>query len=97
MFVVTLRFAAGRSGAARAMEEHKAWLGRGFDDGIFLLAGSLRPNAGGAIIAHDVTRAELEARVLEDPFVKEGVVSADILEIAPGRVDERLAFLRVGG
>jgi hypothetical protein len=29
----------------------------------------------------------------QDPFVAEGVVSAEILEIAPGRADERLKFL----
>jgi hypothetical protein len=28
------------------------------------------------------------------PFVAEGVVSAEILAIAPGRTDERLAFLQ---
>jgi hypothetical protein len=28
-----------------------------------------------------------------DPFVVEGVVIPDIIEIAPGRTDSRLAFL----
>jgi hypothetical protein len=29
----------------------------------------------------------------EDPFVAEGIVSAEILEVAPTRLDDRLAFL----
>lgn len=94
MFVVTLRFAANKAKAPQFMEEHNAWIKRGFDDGIFLLTGSLQSSAGGAVLAHNVSRADLEARVQEDPFIAENVVIADILEIAPGRLDERLAFLR---
>lgn len=93
MFIVTLRF-ADRTKAPQVMDGHNAWIKRGFDDGVFLLVGSLQPNAGGGILAHNTSRADLETRVREDPFVAEGVVSAEILEIAPGRTDERLAFLK---
>lgn len=93
MFVVTLKFSGNRAEAGRQMENHKEWLRRGFDDGVFLLAGSLQPNAGGAILAHATTLAELEARVAEDPYVAEGVVTAEIAEITPARTDDRLAFL----
>lgn len=93
MFIVTLRF-ADKTKAPQFMDGHNAWIKRGFDDGVFLLVGGLQPNAGGAILAHNASRADVEARVQEDPFVAEGVVEADILEIAPGRTDERLAFLK---
>lgn len=94
MFFVTLRFSANKSQASRFLEGHNAWLRRGFDDGVFLLAGSLVPGAGGAVMAHRLSRPALEARVNEDPFVAEDVVRAEILEIAPGRIDDRLAFLK---
>ena len=97
MFVMFLRFAENRDRAATLMDGHNAWLARGFDDGVFLLAGSLQSKAGGGILAHNTTRAELEARAEEDPFVAEGVVSAEIHEIAPGRADTRLAFLQAAG
>jgi uncharacterized protein YciI len=93
MFIITLKF-ADKTKAPQFMDGHNAWLERGFDDGVFLLAGSLRPNAGGAIIGHNASRADVEARVQQDPFVVEGVVGADILEVAPGRTDDRLAFLK---
>lgn len=93
MFVVLLRFADNKSEAGRLMEGHKAWIQRGFDDGVFLLVGSLRPEGGGAVVAHGTSLAELQRRVGEDPFVAEGVVRAEIVEICPGRADERLAFL----
>lgn len=93
MYVITLRF-ADKAKAPEFMDGHNAWIRRGFDDGVFLLAGSLQPNAGGAIIAHNALPEEIEARVQDDPFVAEGVVKAEILAVAPGRADERLAFLK---
>lgn len=91
MFIVLLKFAANKARAAELMEGHKAWIGRGFDDGVFLLAGSLRPGLGGAIVAHNTSLSDLQRRVNDDPFVTEGVVGAEILDIAPARADERLA------
>ena len=94
MFAVFLRFAANKSRAGDFMEGHKAWLQRGFGDGIFLASGSLQaPDGGGAILAHNASRDELEARISEDPFVTENVVSAEIVEFAPSLTDDRLAFL----
>jgi uncharacterized protein YciI len=93
MFLVLLKFSANRDQAGRHMEGHRAWIKRGFDDGVFLVAGSLRPEQGGAIVAHNTSLPELKSRVDEDPFVAERVVSAEIFEVAPSRCDPRLAFL----
>ncbi|MGW0201227.1 hypothetical protein [Nonomuraea sp. NPDC003201] len=48
---------------------------------------------GGAVLAHGTSLEELEKRVENDPFVAENVVTAEIIEIAPGMADERLSFL----
>ena len=93
MFIVFLRFSGGRSQAGQFLEEHKAWIKRGFADGVFLLAGSLEPGLGGGIVAHQTTLDDLRARVNEDPFVVHNVVSAEIHELDPGMADERLQFL----
>jgi uncharacterized protein YciI len=92
MFVVLLKF-ADKSKAGALMEGHKAWIKRGFDDGVFLLVGGLQPNLGGGIVAHNTTLDALQSRVCDDPFVAEKVVTAEILEIAPSRTDGRLSFL----
>ena len=94
MFVVTLKFSSNKGQANLFMDGHKEWIKRGFDDGVFLLVGNLQPGLGGAIVAHQTSLPELQARVNGDPFVAENVVSADILEIAPSRTDDRLEFLR---
>jgi uncharacterized protein YciI len=94
MFVVLLKFSSNKGQAAKFMEGHTEWIRRGFDDGVFLLAGNLRPNLGGGIVAHNTSLTDLQSRVGGDPFVAEDVVSAEIVEVAPSRIDDRLAFLR---
>lgn len=93
MFIVLLRLTEHKDKAPQFMDGHTAWIQRGMDDGVFMLVGSLEPKAGGAILAHGTARAALEARVKEDPFVAEGVVSAEIIEVTPARTDARLRFL----
>lgn len=93
MFVVLLRFAACRELASRFMKGHQEWIRRGFADGVFLVAGSLAGDSGGGILAHNASLPDLRERVREDPFVAQGVVTAEIVEIAPFRCDERLSFM----
>lgn len=93
MFIVLLKFSANKNQAGKFMEGHKEWIRRGFDDGVFLMAGSLQPNMGGGILAHNTSLPELQSRVQGDPFVAQDVVSAEILEITLSRADERLKFL----
>jgi len=93
MYVIFLRFSAGRDQAGRLMQAHKEWLQRGFDEGVFLMAGSIQPQAGGMILASGVALAQLEDRVSNDPFVMEDVVQAEIVAVTPSKADPRLAFL----
>ena len=93
MFIVLLKFSANKSQAGQHMEAHKAWIKRGFDEGVFLMAGSLQSALGGGILAHNTNLAALQARVDEDPFVIEDIVSAEIIEITPSRIDPRLEFV----
>lgn len=93
MFIVLLKFSSNKAQAGQFMEGHNAWVKRGFDDGVFLLVGSLQPSLGGGIVAHNTSLSDLQLRVNDDPFVAENVVSAEILEITPSKADERLNFL----
>lgn len=93
MHIVFLKFSSNRGVAGQFMDGHKAWIKRGFDDGVFLLAGSLEPGLGGGILAHQTSLADLEARVNEDPFVAQDVVKAEIFELDAGKADARLEFL----
>ncbi|MGD8325314.1 MAG: hypothetical protein PVF65_00215 [Sphingomonadales bacterium] len=93
MYIITLRFSDNKAKAKEYMEGHKAWISDGFKDDVFLYVGSLQPNAGGVLLAHNATPEEIQERVNQDPFVIENIVTADILETTPGRTDSRLEFL----
>ena len=93
MFIVLLKFSDNKGQASEFMQGHNEWIKRGFDDGVFLLVGSLQPSLGGAIVAHNTSLIDLQTRVNDDPFVAQNVVSAEILEITPAKAEERLNFL----
>jgi uncharacterized protein YciI len=93
MFIVLLKFSTEKQHAAEFMSGHKAWLDQGFADGVFIVAGSLQAAGGGLVLAHNASRAELQTRIEQDPFVIHHVVSAEVIEATPSRADERLRFL----
>ncbi len=93
MFIVLLKFSDNKARAGQFMEAHMEWIKRGFDAGVFLLTGSIKPNLGGGVMAYNISLAELKKRVNEDPFIIENIVSAEIIEISPLKADERLDFL----
>jgi len=53
MYVIQLHFAANKARAKDFMSAHNSWLQQGFDDGVFILAGSIDTAKGGAILAHN--------------------------------------------
>jgi len=93
MYIVLLRFSDNKPQAAQYMQGHNDWIAKGFAEGVFLVSGSLQPNQGGAVIAHGITREDLEERLTRDPFVAENVVTAEILEITPAKASEQMQFL----
>ena len=93
MYIVFLRFSNNKAKAGEFMASHNAWIARGVDEGVFLVVGSLQPSLGGAVVAHGLGRAELEARLAEDPFVASDVVKAEVFELSPAKTDPRLTFL----
>ncbi|OBA38212.1 hypothetical protein [Gordonia sp. 852002-51296_SCH5728562-b] len=95
MFIVLLRFSENKSSASRFMAEHEQWISDGLRDGGFLVTGTV-PGVGGAVVVSGGSRSALDARVARDPFVREGVVIPEVVEIVPGQIDSRLHSL-IGG
>ena len=83
MFIVLLKFSSNKAQAGEFMDGHKAWLKRGLDDGVFLLAGGLKPQGGGGILTQNISRPDLKVRVNDDPFVAHDVVAPEIIEFEP--------------
>ena len=93
MFIIEFKFSENKDQAGEFMQGHNDWLQQGFEDGVFILAGSLVSSQGGFVIANNISGNELSARLAKDPFVKENIVTVDIREINPARADTRLSFL----
>ncbi|OWV93067.1 YciI family protein [Rhizobium sp. R693] len=95
MLVTFLKFADNRAAAAEFMAAHNDWIARGFADGVFLCVGSLQTAAGGAIFANGESRADHDARIAADPFVAQGIVTAETFEIDPKRTIAALDFVKM--
>ncbi|MGH1342305.1 MAG: YciI family protein [Nannocystales bacterium] len=93
MFAILLEFSSQKSQAPSHMEGHNAWLQKGFDDGVFLMSGSLQPGRGGVVLAAGEALEAVQHRVAQDPFVEHDVVKATVLEFSPSKADPRLQFL----
>lgn len=93
MFVIQLKFSTNKAKASQFMDGHNAWLREGFNKGLFLLAGTIQPKLGGAILAHNATLEQIQAIVNEDPFVIEDVVVSEIIEITPSKAVPQFEFL----
>jgi len=93
MFVVFLKFSDNKALAGDFMADHNEWIEQGFKDKVFLMVGSLLPNLGGSILANNTTKEELQTRLGSDPFVEMNIVTTEIFEISPAKVDGRLDFL----
>lgn len=93
MFMIVLKLTETKSQASQFMEAHNDWIKRGFDSGIFLLSGGIKPHLGGVVFAHNIALSDLQDLINDDPFVANNVVKAEIIQIAPERCDKRLAFL----
>lgn len=93
MFIGFLRF-IDKSKAPELMAGHNAWLDAGFERGEIALSGGLQPGLGGAVILTVPDRNRAEAVLAEDPFVAQGVVAPELVEITPGRVVPALEGLK---
>ncbi len=78
----------------RWLPEHREFLDRHYAEGRFLVSGPLEPRTGGVIVTVTMSRAEIEAILANDPFVREGVSTYEILAFRPtkwhGALDGRL-------
>jgi uncharacterized protein YciI len=95
VFVVELIYKADLAAIDAQMRPHMAFLKKHYAAGTFVVSGRKIPRDGGIIIAAGKTRAEIEAIVKEDPFVKLGLAEIRIIEFRASQraddIDSRIA------
>ncbi|NMH87319.1 hypothetical protein HHX25_07375 [Flavivirga sp. Y03] len=92
LYIVILRFSENKKMAPQFMKAHLQWIDKGFNDKIFLLTGSLVNHSGGTILAYNTSFENLQEFIQTDPFVKENIVTPEILGITPSRIHENIAL-----
>ena len=80
MFILLSRYLVPLDEVDRWVPEHRAFLERHFEAHHLLTSGPQEPRTGGVIVTHDMTRAEVDAMLAEDPFVREGVSEYQVIE-----------------
>jgi uncharacterized protein YciI len=89
MFVVELIYKAGLREIDARMRSHMAFLKKHYAEGRFLVSGRKIPRDGGVILALADSRAEIEAIMSDDPFVKHGLAEFRVIEFrASQRADD---------
>jgi uncharacterized protein YciI len=89
MFVIELIYKADLEEIDAHMRAHMTWLNKHYAAGAFLVSGRKVPRDGGIILAVGKSRAEIEAIAKEDPFCKNGLAEARVIEFrASQRADD---------
>jgi uncharacterized protein YciI len=80
LFVIELIYKADLKKIDAHMKAHVAFLNKYYASGHFLVSGRKIPRDGGIILAVGKSRAEIETIANEDPFCKNGLAEARIIE-----------------
>jgi uncharacterized protein YciI len=95
MFIVLLTYTKPLDEVDRHLAAHRAWVKKGFEEGVFVLSGGQHPRTGGALLALGGDRATIQTRVDHDPFLEAGVATAQLIEVIPSTLDDRLDWLKL--
>ena len=93
MFVVLLDYLAETEVVDRHLAAHRAHLAEQYAAGRLLVSGPQVPRCGGVIVARCADRAELEAMMQRDPFIRHGVASYRVVEFSARASCAELAAL----
>ncbi|MFJ9826961.1 YciI family protein [Streptomyces sp. NPDC101160] len=86
MFLLLLTYRDGVLDRLDALlPEHYEYVDRNIADGVFLLTGRRVPRTGGVILARADSRETIEKVIAEDPFLRTGAVTYEVIEFEPTR------------
>lgn len=85
MFIVSVQYQQPLEVVENHLPAHVAFLDKYFAKGVFIASGRKVPRTGGFILAHGVTRPELEEILENDPFKSNGVAVYEVAEFVPNR------------
>lgn len=85
LFLLVVRYCVPIAEVLPLLDEHRSWLDAQYARSRFVVSGPQVPLEGGAIVARDVSAAELQRLIATDPFVQAGVATYETIEFRPNR------------
>jgi uncharacterized protein YciI len=82
-FVVEATYSAPIEQVRAAYPQHRAWLQRGYDLGLFLCSGPKERPTGGYLVARAESVEALKIMFEEEPFNREGLATFTFTEFQP--------------
>lgn len=80
MFIIVLDYLCPMETIERHVVAHRAHLAEQYAAGRLVVSGPQVPRTGGVIVARGGDRAEVDAMMQRDPFIREGVASYRVIE-----------------
>lgn len=93
MFLLLSRYLKLGDERERWVAEHRAYLDGYYASGALIVSGPQEPRVGGVIVTANISRAEVDAFLAGDPFVREGIAAYDVIEFHPVKHTAALADL----
>lgn len=84
MFIIISKYLKSLEEVDSKRSDHLAYMNNYVLAGTFLLGGRQVPTTGAAIVAHNITREELEEILRNDPYVINGLAEYNIIEFNVG-------------
>ena len=96
MYLVLVNYGKPLSVIDELLPAHREFLEANYRSGLFLVSGPREPRSGGVILARAGSREELAKVLKQDPFVREGAATCEIIEFKATRAGKALAILLDG-
>lgn len=95
MFIISLTYKSSIEDVEKYLPDHIAFLDKYYMLEKFIFSGRKIPRTGGIILAHNISKDEVERIIKEDPFSIHNMANYDITEIFPTKYDKRFeVFVR---
>ena len=82
-FIVEITYLAPEEQIAEIRPLHRAFLKRGYEQGLLLCSGPMNPPTGGMVVARAETPEVLKAFFSQDPYLQQPVASHRFVEFDP--------------
>src|SRR5260370_35868157 len=83
MYAIVLRYKRPLSEIDKHVDAHRAWLGKNYADGTFLVSGRQRSGAVGFLFSPAVEHGQLDATLANAPFRQNDISQYNIIATEP--------------